>query len=124
MSGASEVYDLARDFGKASAGVAVALYAVYKESGDAYAKDWQASARATAGKAAPQYADKITSETRVAFGIEVETGPVHEGQGELAPILEFGSPTSPAHLDGLHAMPAAEKRLTTAADAAIARLVP
>ena len=125
MSGASEVYDLARDFGKASAGVAVTLYAVYKESGDAYAKDWANNARGTSGVHGKWYPDSITSETRVAMGIEVETGPdSSRKQGSMGRGFEFGSVNQPPHLDGLHALPTAEKRLTTAADAAIARLVP
>jgi hypothetical protein len=124
IGGASEVYALATDFEKSSAKVASALFDIYKQSGDAFAQDWRNNARVTAGKAARQYPSKITSETRLAFGIEVETGPIAVGQGNLGRYLEFGSPTSAAHLDGARALPIAETRLARGADAAIGHLLP
>lgn len=124
MSGADELFLLARKFETATPKVARALFDIYKKAGEDFASDWADNARTTAGKAARQYPDKITSETRLAFGIEVETGPVAEGQGNLGRYLEFGSPTSGAHLDGARAMPAAEERLIHEADIAINLALP
>lgn len=122
----SEIDDLAKDFGKASAKVASALYTVYKESGDAFAADWRANAVSTSGRTGHEYPPTIDSETKVSWGIHVTTGPnPNLGRPALAGRgYEFGSRNQPAHLDGLHAMPLAERRLERAADAAIAFLLP
>lgn len=125
MSGASEIFDLADDFGKAAGKVAVALYETYAQEGEAFAKDWQANAAATSGAHGKHYPKSITSETRVAFGIHVETGPDSSmPQGVMGRGFEFGSRNQPAHLDGARAMPAAEERLQRAAEATIGFLLP
>lgn len=125
MSGASEFYDLAQDFGKASRGVAAGLYVVYKEAGEAFAKDWADNARETSGEHGKHYPDSITSETRVALGVQVETGPDRsKKQGSMGRGFEFGSQNQPPHLDGARALPIAERRLLRAADAAIGYLLP
>jgi hypothetical protein len=125
VSGASEIFDLAADFGKAPTKVASALYDVYKDSGDAFAEDWADNARETSGEHGKHYPNSITSETRLALGIYVETGPDSSmKQGGMGRGFEFGSQNQPPHLDGLRALPTAEQRLLRAADAAIAFTLP
>lgn len=122
---ANEIAGLAADLGKASAKVAAGLYTVYKESGDAFARDWTSNARETSGTHGRYYPDSITSETRVALGIEVETGPdSSRKQGSMGRGFEFGSENQPPHLDGARALPTAEQRLLRAADVAIGYLLP
>lgn len=124
MSGADDFFELANDLGKASAGVAKALYTVYAESGDAFADDWRANAVETSGEHGKHYPASITSETRVAFGIHVETGPDSSmPQGGMGRGFEFGSRNQPPHLDGARALPAAESRLERGADTAIGFLL-
>lgn len=125
MAGASEIFELAADFGKAPAKVAAALYDVYKDAGDAFAKDWASNARETSGEHGKHYPNSITSETRVALGILVETGPDSSmKQGSMGRGFEFGSRNQPPHLDGLRALPTAEQRLLRAADVAIGYALP
>ena len=121
---AEEIMGLAADFGKASAGVTRAAAAAFKAEGDTFAKEWQANARTTAGSHAKHYPKTITSEMKLSTNIIIDTGPLAEGQGLLGRILEFGSATSGAHLDGARALPAAEKRLERSADAQIGPLLP
>jgi len=125
MAGADEIFDLAADFGKASGKVAKALFEVYAESGDAFAEDWADNARETSGEHGKHYPNSITSETRISLGIHVETGPDSSmKQGSMGRGFEFGSQNQPPHLDGLRALPIAEKRLERGADAAIGFLLP
>lgn len=124
MSGADEFFTLARDLGSAPRKLARALYDVYKEQGDAFAEDWATNAKATAGRHAHQYPFFIDAEAHVGLAIEVEIGPRAEGQGLLGRVLELGSATSPPHLDGARALPAAEHRLERAADLAVAYVIP
>lgn len=125
MSGADEIFELAKDFGAAPAKVTSALYDVYKDSGDAFAEDWADNARETAGEHGKHYPASITSETKVSLGIHVETGP-ESGmpQGSMGRGFEFGSQNQPPHLDGLRALPIAERRLERAADVAIGFVLP
>lgn len=127
MTGASEFFDLARDFERAPAKVASALFDAYKGAGEGFRDGWQHNARATSGEHAAKYPDSISTEMRFAgFGIEVETGPEQgaRNQGFLGRVLELGGEHSPPHLDGLRAMPLAEKRLDRLADAAIGLALP
>lgn len=125
MAGASDFFDLARDLGTASRKVAGALYTVYAGVGEDFANDWRSNAEQTSGEHGKWYPASITSETRVALGIEVETGPDSSRlQGSMGRGFEFGSMNQPAHLDGARAMPAAEERLARGADAAIGFLLP
>lgn len=116
---------LAAELGKASRGVALGLYKVYEESGEAFARDWASNARATSGVHGKHYPDSIDHETRVAFGISVEVGPNSaKPQGSMGRGFELGSVNQPPHLDGTRAVPAAEARLSKAADVAMAYLMP
>lgn len=126
MSGADEIYALATDFGKASSKVAVALFDTYKQEGETFAEDWRDNARATSGEHGKHYPDSITSETKVALGIVVETGPEPRpgNQGAMGRGFEFGSRNQPPHFDGLQAMGPAEIRLERAADTTIGYLLP
>jgi hypothetical protein len=125
MAGASEIFDLAADFGKASASVASTAFAVFKAEGEVFADDWRSNAEATSGAHGVHYPSSITSEAKLSFGIHIETGP-ESGmlQGRMGRGFEFGSRNQPPHLDGLRALPAAEKRLETAAGAAVERVLP
>lgn len=125
MTGASEFFALARDFEKAPRKVALALYAAWKDGGEAFAEDWASNARETAGEHGKHYPDSITSETKVALGIEIVTGP-ESGlkQGGMGPGFEFGSQNQPPHLDGLRAMPIAERRIDRLSDSAIGFALP
>lgn len=123
--GASEFFDLARDFEKAPAKVAIALYAAWKDGGNAFAEDWAGNARETAGEHGKLYPDSITSETRASLGIEVVTGPESgRPQGGMGEGFEYGSQNQPPHLDGLRALPIAERRLDRLSDSAITFAIP
>ena len=125
MGGADEVFALSHDFADASREVARALYDTFKEEGEAFAEDWADNARETSGEHGKHYPDSITSESRVALGILVETGPESSRkQGGMGPGFELGSINQPPHFDGLRAMGPAEIRLARAADATIAFLLP
>jgi hypothetical protein len=125
VSGADEFFDLARDFGKASGRVSSVLYDVFTESGEAFAEDWASNAAATSGEHGKHYPASISSETRISIGIHVETGPDSSmPQGSMGRGFELGSQNQPPHLDGLRALPAAEKRLDRGADTAIGFLLP
>lgn len=121
---ASEIFDLARDFGKAPGKVASGLFDAYRGAGEGFRDDWKHNATATAGEHGKHYPDAITTEMRFAgFGIEVETGP-ETGRKQGGMSFEFGSRNQPPHLDGLIAMPLAAARLDRLADAAIAFALP
>lgn len=125
MTGADEVFGLAHDLGKASSEIAKALFDVYKQEGETFAKDWADNARETSGVHGKWYPDSIDSESRVALGISVEIGPNSaKKQGRMGRGFELGSQNQPPHLDGLRALPIAERRLTRAADTTIAFLLP
>lgn len=112
MAGADEIFELANDLGAAPAKVASALYDTFKEQGEQFADDWRANAEATSGEHGKHYPASITSETRVGFGIEVETGPESgRKQGSMGRGFEFGSRNQPPHLDGLRALGPADARL-------------
>ena len=126
MSGADEIFDLARDFGKAPAAVAKGLFDAYRGAGEGFRDDWQHNARATSGEHGKHYPDSISTEMKFAgFSIEVETGPeTGRKQGSMGRGFEFGSRNQPPHLDGVRAMPLAEARLTKLADAAVGFALP
>lgn len=125
MSGADEVFALARDFTEAGGKVGSALFDAFREGGDAFARDWADNARATAGAHGVHYPDSITSESRLALGIEIETGPESgRKQGSMGRGFEFGSVNQPPHLDGARALPSAEARVDRLADAAIGLILP
>lgn len=124
MSGASEFFDLARDFGQAPGKVASGLFEAYRGAGEGFRDDWQHNARATSGEHGVHYPDAITTEMKFAgFSIEVETGP-ESGRKQGGMSFELGSRNQPAHLDGLRAMPLAAARLDRLADAAIGLALP
>lgn len=127
MSGADEFFALARDFGSAPAKVASALFDAYRGAGEGFRDDWRHNVRAIAPTHLPHLPDAITTEMKLSgFGsVEVETGP-ESGlkQGKLGRGDEFGSVNQPPHLNGLRAIPLAEKRLDRLADAAIAYTLP
>lgn len=126
MSGADEVYDLARDFTEASSAVASALYDAFKDGGEGFRDDWRHNVQASSPQGHLKHLpDAITTETRLAFGIEVVTGPERgRRQGALGRGDEFGSKNQPAHLNGLRAMPLAERRIDRLSDAAIGLVLP
>lgn len=127
MSGADEFTTLARDFATGGARVGSAVYDAFKAGGEAFAADWRHNAQATSGEHGKKYPPTIDSETRLAgLGVLVETGP-NPNKGPAARAgrgYEFGSENQPPHLDGLHALPLAEKRIDRLADAAIGLLLP
>ena len=117
--------NLARDFGKASSQLARSLFDVFDKTGEEFAEDARNNARATAGKAAAQYPDKITHEMKFGgMGILMEVGPRAEGQGMLGRYLELGTAKSGAHLDVTRAAPAAEANLAKLAGDEMDRLMP
>lgn len=125
MTGASEVFDLADDFGKAAAAIGPALYDTFKHEGDEFADDWRRNAEQTSGRHGKHYPKAITSETKLSTGITVQTGPeTARRQGEMGPGFEFGSENQEPHLDGLGALGPASERLEKAADATIGYLLP
>lgn len=126
MSGADEFAALARDFVEGGAKVGGAVYDAFKAGGEAFAADWRHNAEQTSGEHGKKYPPTIDSETRLAFGVTVTTGPNPvKGRAALAGRgYEFGSENQPPHLDGLHALPLAEKRLDKLTDAAIGFVLP
>lgn len=122
---AEEFFELAVDFERASVRTAATLFNVYKQAGDEFAKSWADNARATSGEHGKHYPDSITSETRVALGIAVETGPESgRKQGGMGRGFEFGSINQPPHLDGLRALGPADARLTRLSENALRGIVP
>ena len=88
--------------------------------GAARVKDtWRERARVSSGKHAKLYPYKITYDVSLfaVGGITAEIGPVAEGQGELGPVLEFGSQQSPPTLDGLRTLTEEAPRIERAIDA-------
>jgi hypothetical protein len=125
VSGADEIFTLAKELGRAPAKLAAALYDAYKAEGEQFAKEWAANARETSGTHGKYYPDSIDSETKLALGIEVETGPnSSKKQGGMGRGFEFGGQNQPPHLDGARALPAAEQRLERAADLAVVYVIP
>lgn len=127
MSGADEIFDLARDLGASPRAVASGLFDAFKGAGDGFCDDWQSNARATSGEHGKHYPNAITSEVRLGAlaSVTIETGPESgRKQGGMGPGFEFGSRNQPPHLDGLQAMPIAERRLDRLADAAIGLALP
>lgn len=122
---ADEVFDLARDFTESGRKVGSAVFDAFREGGDAFARDWQHNARSTSGAHGVHYPDSITSESRLALGVEIETGPESgRKQGRMGRGFEFGSVNQPPHLDGARALPIAEKRIDRLSDAAIGLVLP
>lgn len=126
MTGASEFFELARDFGRSPAKIAAGLFDTYDEMGDEFAREWGDNVRAVAPNHLPHLPDAITSEMRFAgTSIEVETGPESgRRQGKLGLGDEFGSRNQPPHLNGLRAMGTVQPRLEKAADATIGLALP
>lgn len=78
-------------------------------------RDWQTNARATAGRHARLYPHTVDYDVRASgTSIEAEIGPSGGGQADLAPVLEYGSPTSPPHRDGNRAADAELPRFVQA----------
>ena len=123
---AEEIFDLARDFGRAPAKVASGLFDAYRGAGEGFRDDWQHNARATSGEHGKWYPASITTEMKFAgFAIEVEIGPESgRKQGRMGRGFEYGSRNLPPHLDGLRAMPLAAARLDRLSDAAIGLALP
>lgn len=96
----SEVYQLADDMADAVPVVREVTQVVNRAAVNVK-RDWQANARASAGKHGRLYPSTISYDLRPAgLDIEAEVGPTGGGQADLAPVLEYGSPTSPPHRDG------------------------
>ncbi len=112
MFDTSELTRLADDLGRIPGRLFPKVAAVVTEHGAGLAKDWAANARLTTGKHAKRYPETITSEVRFRPGftsdITAEVGPEFRRQGKLGRLLEYGSPTSPPHLDGNRAADARE----------------
>lgn len=82
---------------------------------------WRQKAIESSGSHARLYPYKITYDTRIlASGVVAEIGPVAEGQGELGPVLEFGSQHTPPTLDGLRSLTDAHPRTERAIDLVMA----
>ena len=126
MAGADEFERLSRDFLTGGAKVGAAVFDAFKAGGEAFAEDWRHNAEQTSGEHGKHYPASIDSETRLAgLGVLVDTGPnPNRKQGRMGRGFEFGSENQPPHLDGLHALPLAERRLDKLADAAIAFVLP
>lgn len=126
MSGADEVFALARDFGNASSKVASGLFDAYRGAGEGFRDDWRHNVLSVSATRLPHLPAAITSEMKLAgFNIEVETGPeLGMKQAKIGRVIELGGEHSPPYLPGLRAMPIAEKRLDRLADTAIAYLLP
>lgn len=127
MTGAAdEINELARDLGEAPRQAVAGLRAAFLEAGEGFRDDWKQNATETAGKHGRHYPNAITTGLKFAgLGIAVETGPESgRQQGGMGPGFEFGSENQPPHLDGLRAMPAAERILGRLADEAIAEALP
>lgn len=122
---ADEIRRLAADLSGVSAKMVKPMRAVFKEIGDETAKRWKANAVATSGDAARYYPASITVDLTFSTNLTVEIGPDrNRKQGKLGPVLEFGSPTSPPHLDGLKAVTQMEPLAVIAAKSALDRLMP
>ena len=116
--------DLARDFADASRALASDLFDVYKESGEAAAKEWADAEKAISGARAKHYVKAISSEMKIGLDVKAEVGPdASKRQGKMTGF-ELGSEHSPPHLTGLSAVEAEADELMRRADRAIADLLP
>jgi hypothetical protein len=124
---ASEIFTLALDLTQTPAKMVRPLGDVFKQAGDAAARQWASNARATSGAHGKWYPDSIDAESKFTLGgnIEVEVGPnAAKKQGGMGRGFEFGSVNQPPHLDGVRAFEAMEPRVGMMADAAITHLMP
>lgn len=109
---ASDLRSLSRDLGQLGAKSTAAMFDVYREGARDLRDTWRHNAEETSGKAARFYPASITDDVAVGRHIETEVGPDRRlKQGKLGPVLEYGSPTSPAHLDGQRAADVVGPRL-------------
>lgn len=108
--------ELSADLRGAAGEVRKGAYGVVKKGAVNIKKDWRANARESAGAHAKHYPGTIGFDiTREdADEIVAVIGPADRGQGELGPILEFGSPHSPPHNDGGRALRAEQDRFEQA----------
>jgi hypothetical protein len=118
---ASDFASLAIDLEGISARTHAATRGVFREAAHEVKESWRANASETAGTHARHYPYAITWEENFGTSIEVEIGPDESKlQGKLGDELEFGTATSPPHLDGQRAadkvLPTLERRAALAAE--------
>lgn len=121
---ASQVYKLAADLSQIGFRSVPALRGVMGEVGEAFAREWQANARATSGEHGVHYPDSIDSELVFSVtGVSVDAGPnAGKPQGSMGKGFEFGSVNQPPHLDGLRALDSIQGRAERVIDATIGHL--
>ena len=89
---------------KQAAGIVDTVEPVVKKAAVNVKKDWRDGAKASAGRHASGYPFTINFDmTRTLTGVEAEVAPDASGQGNLAPILEFGTVHNPPQGDGQRA---------------------
>lgn len=123
---ATEIYRLASDMSRVGPKAVPALRATFAAVGEAFADEWSANARQTAGAHGVHYPDSIDSE--LAFnlsGVSVDVGPNSaKKQGSMGRGFEFGSKNQPPHLDGLRALDVVQERAERMVDATVGHLLP
>lgn len=107
---------LAAEFVVAAKGVREALAPVLQKGALNIKTEARANAAASAGTHARKYPAKITYRTSQ-NGLAVEIGPTQSGQGNLAPILEYGTLHNPPHRDLGRAADSEEPRFIAAVEA-------
>ena len=107
---------LAQDFAQAAAAAPELARAVVAKGALNVKNDARRNAEASSGKHAAGYPATITySEPVVGPLVESEIGPEKRGQGNLGPILEYGSVNNQPHRDLGRALDVEEPRFLAAA---------
>lgn len=121
---ASEILALGNDLSQVGFKAVPAMRGVLAEVGTAFAEEWAANARETAGSHGIHYPDSIDSELVFDVGgISVDVGPnAGKRQGSMGEGFEFGSRNQPPHLDGLRALDGIQARAERVVDSAIGHL--
>lgn len=101
MIDASELRALAVDIGASQPRYVREVTRVVTKGALNVKNGWRANATASSGAHARHYPRTIDYDVRpLGLLVEAEIGPSGGGQADLAPVLEYGSPTSPPHRDG------------------------
>lgn len=115
-----ELIQFGIELGTAGAATAGAVLNVFEDGAGELRDEWRRNAVVSSRYHARFYPATIDYSQLPGATIDFEVGPRRKGQGNLGPILEFGSVNNPPHLDGQRAaddvIPRLERRVLLAAE--------